>query len=527
MKNFTQTLLLAVFCLLATVTKAVPKLNSLPTATATIFLDFDGQSVIGSYWNNGNPIFCAAPSLTTAQITEIFNRVSEDYRPFNVNITTDSTKFLSAPLTQRIRVIITPTSSWKAGVGGISYTGSFTWGDDTPAFVFSDRLGPNNAKYIAECCSHESGHTVGLSHQSKYDANCALLESYSTGYGSGETSWAPIMGNSYGKNMSGWNNGPTPYGCAVTQDNLSIITSTNGFTYRTDDYSDSLSNDAFTQSNSSFSINGIITKTTDKDVFRFQFTQNTTIHIDALPFSVGSGDNGSNLDIKLLLYNEAKTLLRTYDPTNMMSVSLDTTLKAGSYYFMLDGTGNANTSEYGSLGSYTFTGFRSALPIQSVTLTGNVVKNKHELNWNVMADEPIRSVEVEYSTNGNVFNVLNNLALTSRTMSYIPNDAGTRFYRVKATSINDQVVYSNIIALKGAENQVKSFNVSTFVKNQISITAAENYQYKLMDMNGRILATGKGAVGMNTIDMTNKIAGIYVIQLLGNTASQTERIIKQ
>ena len=60
---------------------------------------------------------CEAAPLTDAQILEIFNRVSEDYRPFNVNITTDSVKFLAAPLTQRIRVIVTPTSSWKTGVG--------------------------------------------------------------------------------------------------------------------------------------------------------------------------------------------------------------------------------------------------------------------------------------------------------------------------------------------------------------------------------------------------------------------------
>ena len=86
---------------------------------------------------------------------------------------------------------------------------------------------------VAECCSHESGHTLGLSHQSKYDDGCHLTATYNEGTGSGETAWAPIMGNSYYRNMSGWNNGPTPYGCGSNQDNLSIITSQNGFGYRT------------------------------------------------------------------------------------------------------------------------------------------------------------------------------------------------------------------------------------------------------------------------------------------------------
>ena len=119
---------------------SVPKLNSYPSAAATIFLDFDGHYVSGTLWNNGNPISCAPSGMTDAQITEAFNRVAEDYRPFNVNITTDSTVFLAAPIAQRIRMIITPSSAWCPGVGGVAIIGSFTWGDDTPAFVYWNEL---------------------------------------------------------------------------------------------------------------------------------------------------------------------------------------------------------------------------------------------------------------------------------------------------------------------------------------------------------------------------------------------------
>ena len=48
-------------------------------------------------------------------------------------------------------------------------------------FVFSDRLGPKSSKMIAECCSHESGHAVGLSHQSTYDGTCNLTATYNEG----------------------------------------------------------------------------------------------------------------------------------------------------------------------------------------------------------------------------------------------------------------------------------------------------------------------------------------------------------
>src|SRR5690606_9430301 len=147
-------------------------------------------------------------------------------------------KFLAAPLNKRVRIIVTTTSEWRPGVGGVSYTGSFTWLDDTPGFVFADRL--VTPKMIAECVSHESGHTVGLSHQSRYNTDCDLTATYHAGNGLGETGWAPVMGNSYNRNMTGWNNGPTPYGCANTQDNLTIITTQNGFGYRTDDHNDNI-----------------------------------------------------------------------------------------------------------------------------------------------------------------------------------------------------------------------------------------------------------------------------------------------
>ena len=225
--------------------------------------------------------------------------------------------------------------------------------------------------------------------------------------------------------------------------------------------------------------------------------------------------------------DQSKTLLKTYDPTATMSITIDTSLKTGTYYFVLDGTGNSYASNYGSLGSYTITGFRSTLPIHDVTLSGHVEKNKHQLSWNIIADEPLKSLNVEYSTDGTRFNMLNNVSLTSRNMSYIPYDDHTRYYRLKATSQFDQIAYSNVIALRGINKTDMPFSVSTFVTNQIAVNASENYQYKIMDANGRIISSGNGNKGINNIDFSQASAGFYVIQLFGNTYKQSERIIRQ
>ena len=366
----------------------LPKLSSFSSAKATIFLDFDGQTVTASSWNGGNTLYCAPANLTDAQITEIFNRVSEDYRPFNINITTDSTVFLAAPLSQRIRIIITPTSSWYPGVGGISYTGSFIWGDDTPGFVFPDRLS-YSPKMIAECCTHESGHTVGLSHQAKYSA-CTLISTYNDGVGTGETSWAPVMGNSYYRNLSGWNNGPTPTGCTADQDNLSIITTRNGFTYRTDDHSDDPSkNPTLLTASPTFSADGIISTNTDKDAFKINLPKDGVLHVDAVPFSVGPDNDGADLDIQMTLLDSKMQVVKVYDPLDKLNVTVDTTLMAGDYYMVVNGAGNANTTNYGSLGSYKISGVFSPLfvmPVSQVLLSGESVKGQHDLSWSIISN---------------------------------------------------------------------------------------------------------------------------------------------
>jgi hypothetical protein len=509
-------------------TWAVPKLNSYPSAVATIFLDFDGHQVQSTVWNGGASFYCSPSGMTDPQITEAFNRVAEDFRPFDINITTDSTVFLAAPLTKRIRIIVTITSSWYPGVGGIAWVGSFTWGDDTPAFVFSDLLGPYSPKMVGECCSHESGHALGLSHQSKYGTDCTTpVEPYNSGAGSGETGWSPIMGNSYYRNMSNWNNGPTPYGCTAVQDNLSIIATQNGFGYRTDDYGETLNANTYSLSATNFNVTGLIGTNSDKDAFKLSLPQNANLHVTAVPFNVSSNYIGANLDIRVELYNSSATLIRVYDPLATMSVTIDTVLNAGVYYFRIHGTGNSNVGAYGSLGAYTLNGVSSTLPIRDIRLTGTTDNNMHNLRWQIIADEPIKSIIIETSEDGSLFNALTAINNPVVAFAYQPYTNNIVYYRLKVTSVLDQTVYSNTIALKATGNINRLFYVSTLVQDDITVNAPGQYQYRLNDMNGRTIATGTGLKGINKIHLYNQPAGMYIIRLFSNNKQQTERIIKQ
>ena len=113
MKKFYKTVLMILALSGTFIAKSqVTDLNSYPSASSVIFLDFNGHAVSGTMWNTNGAFTCNPAGLSDAAITEVFNRVAEDYRPFNINVTTNETKYNSAPANRRMRVVITTSHEW-------------------------------------------------------------------------------------------------------------------------------------------------------------------------------------------------------------------------------------------------------------------------------------------------------------------------------------------------------------------------------------------------------------------------------
>ena len=345
-------------------------LHSNPGATKRIFLDFDGHTTTGTAWLRGATIVTPAydidsnpssfSSTELANIREIWERVSEDFLPFNIDVTTEDPgiealrKVGNSDTEWGIRVVIGQNTAPAPGAGGVAYLNSFSWNTDTPCFVFPASLG-NNSNVIGVATSHEVGHSLGLYHDGYASG------SYYGGHGTGATSWGPLMGNP-NRNLTQWSKGEYT-GADNPEDDLAIITnSTNGFGYRNDDFGSTVataSNLNFANS-TTISTTGIIERNTDLDYFRFNLAVGgaATINIDPAV-------NGPNLDIEAKLYNASGTLLLTSNPTNAINASFSTTLTAGTYYISIDGVGMGNPfsnpltsgyTDYGSLGFYSITG---------------------------------------------------------------------------------------------------------------------------------------------------------------------------
>ncbi|NVO83545.1 GEVED domain-containing protein [Hymenobacter terrestris] len=324
---------------------AVVSLQSLPGAKGCIYIDLDGQYVSGTPWNNGNPIDAAPSGIQNdaAKVQAFWELVSEDFRPFDMNVTTDEAVFNAYPLNMRMRVIVTPTNTAAPGAGGVAYLTSFRYNNDTPCWVFM-----NDPKAGGEAASHEVGHTLGLSHDGR--------TSPSEGYYQGQGSWAPIMGVGYYKPISQWSKGE--YANAnQTQDDLAIMSGpTYNVGYRADDHGNTTGTATpLARSGDNLTGNGLIERTDDQDHFSF------TTSGGAVSFNINTVARYGNLDVVVRLLNSTGGLVGTYDTGGSLNATVSTTLGAGTYFLQVDGTGAANPatdgySDYGSLGTFTVAG---------------------------------------------------------------------------------------------------------------------------------------------------------------------------
>jgi len=347
-------------------------LHSRPGAKRTIYLNFRGAVLTNTAWNSAGSTITALPfdtdgvpyTFSTAEqqrIQYIWQRVAEDYAPFDVNVTTEPpapdqlTRSGSTDQVFGTTVLVTSRSGvYSCSCGGVAYVGIF---DDTsnyykPALVFYDALGGGNEKYVAEAISHEAGHNMGLLHDGSASAG------YYTGHGSGATGWAPIMGVGYYQPLVQWSQGEYS-GANNTQDDFTVMEG-NGLPIRLDDHGDvtgaatPLVSDTI-NGVTSLVADGVIERPSDIDVFSF------AAGAGAVTVTVNPAGRSPNLDLLVELRNGAGALLASGNPVDALPASLTANLaSSGTYYVTVQGVGKGDRlttgyTDYGSLGLYAVT----------------------------------------------------------------------------------------------------------------------------------------------------------------------------
>lgn len=490
-------------------------LQSLPGATAVILLDFNGETVSGTLWNGGNTIVAAPATQNESERIEIWKMVSEDFRPFNLNITTIESVYQAAPANRRMRCIFTPTKTAAPTAGGVAYLNSFTWGNNTPCWVFNGGI-----KGGGEAGSHEIGHTLGLAH----DGRVTPAEGYFQGHGN----WAPIMGVGYYRNIVQWSKGEYNSANNTEDDIAKISGSGNGFGFRADDYGNTTATATALTISGTGAVTtkeGLISQRTDVDVFSFA-TGGGNVSL-----TVTSSAAYINLDILSEIRNASGVVVASANSTTTMNATLTANLAAGNYYLYVDGTGAGNPStdgysDYASLGTYSITGTIPPVvgnPAPAVTLTapsnGASFTAPAAITLTATATDANGTVIKVDFYNGTTLLGSDATAPYSLTLSNVA--AGTYSYKAIATdnenatgtSATSTVTVSNVtntppVATLTAPANGASFTAPATITLTATATDANGTVTKVDFYNGATLL-GSDATSPYSLTLSNVAAGTY------------------
>ena len=364
-----------------------PALSSRATATAVLYLDFDGEpNTVYPDWPASNPggvIFsCAAAPLTAAQMTEVWRIVSEDYAPFDIDVTTLASRYTGAPVGSRMRIIITGTDAVGAGAGvawlnsfaqaGISRASNVPCWMPASAYVANVNVPTANAhRIMASATSHELGHTLGLSHDGTFAQGPAGNSNYFGGHGTPPNDWSPIMGNYWGVNNTGravvqWSKGEYTDANNFEDDVAIIANATNGFGYVPDVSTGLGDATPLAVAGTDVTGAGLTEKASDVDYFSVPVPAAGPISFTVSPYSgqVMTPDLSAYLEI----LNAGGSPVAAASAVDVAPVTVSFNAPAaGTYYLTVRGTGQRNVqttgySAYGSLGSYVITGTIPPVP---------------------------------------------------------------------------------------------------------------------------------------------------------------------
>jgi hypothetical protein len=354
---------------------AIPALSSRPSAPANLYLNFGGDTV--SNWLGYSPGAIPAYNGDGTAMTEIWQLVAENYSPFNINVTT--VKPTDGEVAQ---IDIGGNGAWTGGASGgiaaVGGMGSSSASNPALGFVFPVNLG-NGSWEVADASSHESGHIMGLFHQSSWSGSTEVSE-YQSGPGDGTS---PTMGESYGASRSMWWYGLNAFD--VYQDDMSVIAG-NSFGYVPSDTGTTPATaHALSASGGGLSASGVLTSMSQTDYWSFTTGDGALSFTVSDPYSPQLGATYGNLHPELEITDVSGNVVVGWQDPDSPSVSWTGSLPAGSYRIVVGShgiSGAATASNYGfDVGSYAISG-TCALPGVPTGVTAAPGASQVTVAWN-------------------------------------------------------------------------------------------------------------------------------------------------
>jgi len=342
-----------------TLENGMPVLNSLPGAMGAIFLDLDGGPWPYTEYDldpyGGDMVF---DETEQAEIYRMWQDVATHFAMFDLNVTTIAP---DKSVTPTAHVLISPSLP-----GGSSQTNVYGRTDENAR----SRCHSNSVISRSTCITHELGHNLGLNHQSLYDTEGELVQSYR---GGDEWGRSPFMGRdnwngvyTHWANNTAINNVPQNDIERIAQKvrEVALEFSAGAYTgdgFRPDDFADDIEDasevclevvgEELGQTSLAFCQEGVIERFEDVDIFAFQwFGGELIIDVEAVKNNAAVPTYASSVGLNLRLLNsEGEELMRDMaeNPADVFSTLTYEAEAGGLYYIEVSGAG-----EEADLGKY-------------------------------------------------------------------------------------------------------------------------------------------------------------------------------
>jgi hypothetical protein len=173
----------------------------------------------------------------------------------------------------------------------------------------------------------------------------------------------------------------------------------------------------------------------------------------------------------------------------------------------------------------------AALPVSGIELGGTATDKQVKLNFKALNEHEMSNYAIERSTDGTSFTTIGtqqplNAAQASASYSFIDNQpiVGNNYYRIKGSSINGQIQFSNVAVVKYGVHMASVTVVPNPIQGRtvnlrLSQLAKGNYHISVTDAIGRsilkkeMLLDGSSSVQLNL--PTSVKAGNYFVKVDG------------
>jgi hypothetical protein len=152
------------------------------------------------------------------------------------------------------------------------------------------------------------------------------------------------------------------------------------------------------------------------------------------------------------------------------------------------------------------------------------------LNWSTSSEINNKGFEIESSNNGKEFKTIGfvsgagNSNSVNRYQFQVSESFGS-YYRLKQIDFDGQSNYSEIVSVKGSDDEIK-FSPNPFSDNIQISTKQEINLIEVIDMTGKVIISKNPEANQFNLNTTELLSGIYFIKIYNNENVILKRIIK-